>query len=87
MCLEYQLLNDSNAKAYNDYYEASEEAKKQNLLLAEYGNVYGSNMAYAYWNKSGNRNDDEVIIAYYRFNKQGKPESLSEKELRHYLFN
>jgi len=87
MCLEYQLLNGSNVKAYNDYHEANEEATKQRLLLAEYGDVYGSNMAYAYWNKSGNRNDDEVIIAYYKFNKQGKPVKLSEEELRRYLFN
>lgn len=87
MCLEYQLLNGSNVKAYNDYHEANEEANKQRLLLAEYGDVYGSDMAYAYWNKSGNRNDDEVIIAYYKFNKQGKPIKLSEEELRRKLFN
>lgn len=86
MYLEYQLLNGSNVKAFNDYHEANEEATKQRLLLAEYGDVYGSNMAYAYWNKSGNRNDDEVIIAYYRF-KNGKPVQLSEEELRRYLFN
>lgn len=87
MCLEYQLLNGSNVKAYNDYHEANEAATKQRLLLAEYGDVYGLDMAYAYWNKSGNRNDDEVIIAYYKFNKQGKPVKLSEEELRRYLFN
>lgn len=87
MCLEYQLLNGSNVKAYNDYNEANKAAKEEGLLLAEYGDVYGSNMAYAYWNKSGNRNDDEVIIAYYRFNKNGKPISLSEEEFRNYLFN
>lgn len=87
MCLEYQLLNDSNVKAYNDYNEANKVAKEEGLLLAEYGDVYGSNMAYAYWNKSGNRNDDKVIIAYYRFNKNGKPIPLSEEEFRNYLFN
>lgn len=87
MHLEYELLNGSNVKAFNDYHEATKEAAKENLLLAEYGDVYGSNMAYAYWNKSGNRNDDEMIIAYYRFNEDGEPESLSENELRHYLFN
>lgn len=87
MCLEYQLLNGSDVKAYNDYHEASEEAKKRNLSLAEYGDVYGSNMAYAYWNESGDRDDDEAIIAYYRFNKQGKPAPLSEEELRHRLFD
>lgn len=87
MYLEYQLLNGPIVKAYNDYYEASEEVKKQNLSLAEYGDVYGSNMAYAYWNESGNRYDDEVIIAYYRFNKQGDPEPLSEEELKRHLFN
>ena len=26
MCLEYQLLNGSNVKAYNDYHEANEAA-------------------------------------------------------------
>ena len=87
MYLEYQLLNGSNVKAFNDYHEANEEATKQRLLLAEYGDVYGSDMAYAYWNKTGNRNDDEVIIAYYRFNKNGKPVQLSEEELRRKLFN
>lgn len=87
MRLEYQLLNGSNVKAYNDYHEANGEATKQRLLLAEYGDVYGSDMAYAYWNKSGNRDDDEAIIAYYKFNEQGKPVKLSEEELRHHLFN
>lgn len=38
------------------------EAKIKSML-AEYGDVCGSNMAYAYWNKTGNRYDDETIIA------------------------
>ena len=85
MYLEYQLSNGSNVKAYNDYNEANKAAKEEGLLLAEYGDVYSSNMAYAFWNKSGNINDDAVIIAYYKFNKQGKPIPLSEEKLRHFL--
>lgn len=38
------------------------EAKIKSMF-AEYGDVCGSNMAYAYWNKTGNRYDDETIIA------------------------
>lgn len=87
MVVNYELLNGSSVDAYNDYGEAKQAADKQHLLLAEYGDVYGSELSYAYWNKSGNRNDDEVIIAYYSFNKQGKPIPISEERLRHHLFN
>lgn len=87
MFVEYELLDGHSVKAYNDHNEAYEEASKQNLKLAEYGDVYGTKVAYAYWNKSGNRNDDEDIIAYYTFNKEGKPIPISEEELRQRVFN
>lgn len=80
------LQYGDNIRAYNDYHEAKEEAKKQGLLLAEYGNMYGSNMVYAYWNETGNRNDDEKIIAYYKFNDNDDSEPISEKEFKDYIY-
>ncbi len=87
MYIEYRLLCGGDVMAFNDYYEATQEAEKQGLSLAEYGDVYGRNMAYAYWNKTGNRYDDEIVIVYYRFNSNGKPEPLSEKEFKNYIYN
>lgn len=87
MFVEYQLFNGHVVKAYNDYNEALKEANEQNLLLAEYGDLYGSDISYAFWNKTGNRNEDEIIIAYYRFDKNGKPCPISEQELKHVSFN
>ena len=84
---EYQLLNGACVVAYGDYYEALKEAEKRKLKLAEYGDVYGSSLSYCFYNQSGDRNQDEEIICYYRFNKSGKPEPISEEELHHYLFN
>ena len=86
MFLEYQLLNGHDVKAFNDHDEALAEAEARHLKLAEYGDVYGSDISYAYWNDSGDRYDDETIIAYYTFNKQGRPVPLEENELRRRLF-
>lgn len=86
MYLEYQLLNGKNVKAYNDYHEANNEAMKQKLSLAEYGDVYGTKTSYAFWNKTGDRNEDEMIITYYAFNENGKPTQISEQELKRILF-
>lgn len=87
MYLEYQLLNGPVVRAYNSYNEAKRQAEKQKLLLAEYGDVCGSNMAYAYWNKTGDRYDDEAIIAYYKTDNNGKPVTLAKEKLKSYLFN
>lgn len=85
--IQYQLLNGSTVTAYGDYQQAKKDAEKQKLLLAEYGDIYGSSLSYCYFNKTGNRNDDEIIICYYRFDKSGKPQAISEEELQNYLFN
>lgn len=82
----YNLLNDHSVMAFNDYDEAKNYAEKQGLKLAEYGDYYGSKYSYAYWNKSGNRNDDEDVIAYYTF-VNTKPAAISEEELNKILFN
>lgn len=87
MSIEYQLLGGGDVIAFNDYYAAREEAERQDLLLAEYGALYGRDMAYAYWNKTGDRNDGEVVIAYYKFNSKGRPEPLSKEEFESYIHN
>ena len=73
MKIEFYLIDESKVIAYNDYYQAERQAKKQGLKLAEYGDVYGSQIAYCYYNESGDRNDTEQIICYYAFDKYGKP--------------
>ena len=83
---KYTLLNGKVVRAYGNYYTAKNRAEKEGLKLAEYGDVYDSHMSYAFWNKNGNRNEDEKIIAYYRF-KDGKPAPLTSEELKRYLFN
>lgn len=84
--IEYELLNGGKVKAYNDYFQGKKAAEKEKLLLAEYGDVYGSKYSYCYFNETGSRNDDEKIITYYRFNEKGKPEPITEEELRKLLF-
>lgn len=84
MKYEYTLLGGHKVIAFNDYYEAKKHAEKHNLILAEYGDCYGSDISYAFWNKSGNRMDDEDIIAYYTF-KNTKPAPLSEEAFLNYM--
>lgn len=52
-------------KLYANYYNAKEQAKKEKLQEAEYGDVYGTNYSYVQYNKSGDREDDPEIICYY----------------------
>ena len=85
--VEYELITGETVKAYSNYEQAKKDAEGLGLKLAEYGDIYGSKLSYCYWNESGNRNDTERIIAYYTFNKQGKPQAITEEELREYLFN
>ena len=84
--VKYELLTGEIVEAYGDYYKAEKRAKKLGLKLAEYGDVYGQPLAYAYFNKSGNRNDAEQVIAYYLWNKNGKPKALTDEELENWLF-
>lgn len=80
----YTLLGneDKEILAYSNYYNAEKKAKELGLKLAEYGDVYGSNVSYAFWNKSGNRNEDEEVMCYYFFDKDGKPRAdVTETEL------
>ena len=52
-------------KLYANYYKAKEQAKKEKLIEAEYGDVYGTGLSYVFYNKSGDREDEPEIICYY----------------------
>lgn len=72
--------------AFNSYKQAKEYAKKTGLKLAEYGDIYGSNYSYCYYNKSGDRNDGEKVIAYYGW-ENGKPKNAPIDWFKRYIFN
>lgn len=78
----YELLDGTKVKCFRDYYKALEEAEKLGLKEAEYGDVYGKDFSYCYWNETGDRYEDEEVIAYYKFDKNGKPIALSDEEAR-----
>ena len=78
----YELLSGTVVKCFSDFYRAKKYAENKGLKEAEYGDVYGSPFAYCYWNKSGDRDDDEEVIAYYAFEK-GKPRPLTEEEKKY----
>lgn len=78
----YELLGGTKVKCFRDYYKALEEAEKLGLKEAEYGDVYGKDFSYCYWNETGDRYEDEEVIAYYKFDENGKPIALSDEEAR-----
>lgn len=73
----YDLLSGTHVEQYRNYNKAKARAKELGLKEAEYGDAYG--VSYCFWNKSGDRNEDEEVIAYYKF-KNGKPVPLSDDE-------
>ena len=79
----YELLNGTIVKCFSDHDEAEDYANSKGYKLAEYGNLGGGidgDFAYAYWNETGDRNDDELVIAYYAFDDDGKARPLTKKE-------
>ena len=52
-------------KLYANYYKAKKEAEKEKLKEAEYGDIYGTKYSYVMYNKSGDREDEPVIMCYY----------------------
>lgn len=63
----YELLSGTKVEVYSDYHKALKRANKLGLKEAEYGDLYNSEISYCYWNKSGDRNEDEEVMAYYAF--------------------
>lgn len=78
----YELLNGTVVKCFSDHDKAENYANSKGYKLAEYGNL-GGDFAYAYWNETGDRNDDELVIAYYAFGDDGKARPLTEREKRY----
>ena len=73
----YELLDGTKVELYKDYNKASARAKELGLKEAEYGDAYG--VSYCMWNTSGDRNEDEEVIAYYKFEGR-KPRPLTDDE-------
>ena len=63
----YELLSGTKVEVYSDYHKALKRANELGLKEAEYGDLYNSEISYCYWNKSGDRNEDEEVMAYYAF--------------------
>lgn len=79
----YEYIWGDKVLAYRDLEKAKEKAKEMGLKEAEYGDIGDSlkdGYAYCYWNKSGDRNDTEEVIAYYKFGKNGKARPLTDEE-------
>lgn len=75
----YELLSGTEVEMYSDLKRAQKRANELGLKEAEYGDAYG--VSYCYFNKSGDRDDDEEVIAYYAF-ENGKPRELTDSEAR-----
>ena len=61
---------------YKKYQNAKRRAEELCLIVAEYGDIYGTNprKSYCYWNKTGDRHDNPMIYCEYYLNKNaGKP--------------
>ena len=57
---------------YKKYQNAKRKAKELDLIVAEYGDIYGTNPRkfYCYWNKTGNRHDKPIIYCEYCLDKK-----------------
>lgn len=73
----YELLDGTKVEVYSDYDIAKKRAKELGLIEAEYGDV--GEFSYCFWNESGDRNDDEQVIVYYKF-ENGKSRPLTPLE-------
>ena len=79
----YEYLNGDKVEAYRDYYTAKARAESLGLKESEYGDIEylrgGDILSYCCWNKSGDRDDSEEVIAYYKFRGR-KPVALTDEE-------
>lgn len=75
----YEFVDGTYVEVYSDYYKAKRRAEELGLSEAEYGDIHNTPYSYVYYNHSGNRNDDEEVIAYYKF-VNGKPSRLNDEE-------
>ena len=68
-----------HVEVYSDYETAKSRALMLGLKEAEYGDEFGSDISYCAWNKSGDRNEEVEVLAYYKF-ENGKPVALTDEE-------
>lgn len=75
---------------FNDYYKAKEVAEKRGLVECEYGDTGYMDgeepISYCAWNKSGNREDEWEIEAYYTWKRNAenrlKPAPLDKERIK-----
>lgn len=77
----YELLSGTKVKCFRDYYKAKKVAEEAGLKESEYGDAYG--ISYCCWNTSGDRNEDEEVVAWYAFDGR-KPRPLTDEEAEKY---
>ena len=75
----YETLDGNKVEVYSDYETAKSRALMLGLKEAEYGDEFGSDISYCAWNKSGDRNKEVEVLAYYKF-ENGKPVALTDEE-------
>lgn len=73
---------------FTNYYTAKKLAEKRGLVEREYGDtgyMLGCEpLSYCEWNKSGSRNDDPEIVAFYGWETEGSrliPERKSQAKI------
>ena len=77
----YELLSGTKVKCFRDYEKAKKYAESQGMKESEYGDAYG--ISYCTWNTSGDRNEDEEVVAWYAFDGR-KPRPLTDDEAERY---
>ena len=76
---DYKLSTGTRVKVFSDYDKAKEYAEANGYIESEYGD-FDNEYSYCYWNKSGDRNQDEEVACFYKF-VDGKPVALDDKDI------
>lgn len=76
---DYKLSTGTRVKVFSDYDKAKEYAEANGYKESEYGD-FDNEYSYCYWNKSGDRNQDEEVACFYKF-VDGKPVALDDKDI------
>ena len=76
---DYKLSTGTRVKVFSDYDKAKEYAEANDYKESEYGD-FDNEYSYCYWNKSGDRNQDEEVACFYKF-VDGKPVALDNKDI------
>lgn len=78
------------AQYFTNYYTAKKLAEKRGLKECEYGD-YNDKVSYCLWNKSGDREDDAAIEAYYTWQREAdghlRPEHRASSWLKSWVYH